>query len=302
MDDKYRAVLLRTMKDFMKFCDSAGLTWYLAFGAAIGAERHKGMIPWDDDIDVYMPRKDYEKFLKMSGKVAQIAPGLEGEYDIVSTRTSDSDYPVAFAKFMDMNTTIWEQEKYPVVFGMFVDVFPLDSVGPDLDANRRLKNKYNSTFKRYRRSIRRYRLADWLRMIAGGRFMKAAGVVKDLLWMRPRKNSLREEFNAMDAAMAESAGDMRITLATFSSVQKVCHPKALFDGYTLDDFEDFEVRLPIGDDAILRQIYGDYMQLPPKFERISSHSHFFVDLSRRMTIKEAKAEIRSGKREKYAGR
>ena len=47
MDDKYRAVLLRTMKDFMKFCDSAGLTWYLAFGAAIGAERHKGMIPWD---------------------------------------------------------------------------------------------------------------------------------------------------------------------------------------------------------------------------------------------------------------
>ena len=54
MDDKYRAVLLRTMKDFMKFCDSAGLTWYLAFGAAIGAERHKGMIPWDDDIDVYV--------------------------------------------------------------------------------------------------------------------------------------------------------------------------------------------------------------------------------------------------------
>ena len=132
--------------------------------------------------------------------------------------------------------------------------------------------------------------------------MKAAGVVKDLLWMRPRKNSLREEFNDMDAAMAESAGDMRITLATYSSVQKVCHPKALFEGYTLADFEDFEVRLPIGDDAILRQIYGDYMQLPPKFERISSHSHFFVDLSRRMTIKEAKAEIRSGKREKYAGR
>ena len=51
------------MRDFMKFCDAAGLDWYLAFGASIGAVRHKGLIPWDDDIDVYMPRPDYERLL-----------------------------------------------------------------------------------------------------------------------------------------------------------------------------------------------------------------------------------------------
>lgn len=302
MDDKYRAVLLRTMKDFIRFCDDAGLEWYLAFGAAIGAERHKGMIPWDDDIDVYMPRKDYERFLCMAGKVHDVAPDLGGEYDIISTRTSDSDYPVAFAKFMDMNTTIWEQEKYPAVFGMFIDVFPLDSVGDDMAAAGRLKDRYNATFKKYRRAIRRHSFRDWVMMILQGRLEKAMGVLKDIFWLRPRRDSFRKEFNAMDQRMASSSGDMRISLPTFSAVEKVCHPAELFSGWRMAPFENFQVRLPSGNDAILRQIYGDYMQLPPKYERISTHSHYFVDLSRRMTIPEIKAEIRSGRREKYAGR
>ena len=302
MDDKYRAVLLRTMKDFMKFCDAAGLEWYLAFGAAIGAERHKGMIPWDDDIDVYMPRKDYERFLELSGKVHEVAPGLDGEYDITCTRTSDEDWPVAFAKFMDMNTTIWEQEKYPVVFGMFIDVFPLDSVGEDMAANAELKKRYNAVFMRYRRSIRRFRFTDWVMMILHGRLRKASGVVKDLVLMRPRKKSFRKEFNDLDRSMIQSSGDMRIALATYSSVGKVCHRAEFFSGWKSVPFEDFHVRVPSGNDAVLRQIYGDYMQLPPKYERISTHSHYFVDLTRRMTIPEIKAEIRSGRREKYSGR
>ena len=62
METKQREILLRTMKDFMAFCDIAGLKWYLAYGSAIGAVRHNGFIPWDDDIDVYMPREDYERF------------------------------------------------------------------------------------------------------------------------------------------------------------------------------------------------------------------------------------------------
>ena len=111
MDDKYRAALLRTMKDFIEFCDKTGLEWYLAFGSAIGAERHNGMIPWDDDMDVYMPRKDYERFLSMAGKVNGLVPGLEGQYDIFSTRTGTEGYPVAIAKFTDMNSSIWEQER-----------------------------------------------------------------------------------------------------------------------------------------------------------------------------------------------
>ena len=75
METKQREILLRTMKDFMAICDIAGLKWYLAYGSAIGAVRHNGFIPWDDDIDVYMPREDYERFLSMKGKISEIRRG-----------------------------------------------------------------------------------------------------------------------------------------------------------------------------------------------------------------------------------
>ena len=66
METKQREILLRTMKDFMAFCDIAGLKWYLAYGSAIGAVRHHGIIPWDDDIDVIMPRPDYDRLLEIA--------------------------------------------------------------------------------------------------------------------------------------------------------------------------------------------------------------------------------------------
>ena len=260
------------------------------------------MIPWDDDMDVYMPRKDYERFLSMAGKVNELVPGLEGQYDIFSTRTGTEGYPVAIAKFTDMNSSIWEQERYPFVFGMFIDVFPLDSVGDDPETNRNLKAMYNSAFKNYRRSLRHYRFTDFLYTLFQFRFGKLAGMFKDVLWMKPRKELYLNKFNDIDKAMAASSGDTLIVLPAYSSVEKVTYPKEWFDGYRTARFEDFEVRVPADDDAVLRRNYGDYMQLPPKYERISTHGKFFVNLSERMTVKKIRAEMRSGKHDKYAGR
>ncbi len=301
MEDKYRAILLRTMKDFIRFCDAENLNWYLAFGSAIGAERHKGMIPWDDDIDVYMPRPDYERFLAMAGKVNDLVSGLEGEYEILSTRTGTENYPVAIAKFSDKNTTIWEQAKYPAVFGVFVDVFPLDSVGSDLKQNALAKNLYIRKFKNYRRSLRHYRAYDVLKALFQCRFSKFAGMLKDILIMKPRKKKFLEEFNAIDKSMIGSEGDMCMTMPSYSPTEKVCHPKSWYEGYRMLPFEDFEVRVPVNDDAVLRQIYGDYMQLPPKYERISTHGRYYMNLDRRMSIAEINEELRSGKGDKYAG-
>lgn len=300
MEDKYRAILLRTMKDFIRFCDAENLNWYLAFGSAIGAERHKGMIPWDDDIDVYMPRPDYERFLSMAGKVNDLVRGLDGKYDILSTRTGTPDYPVAIAKFSDMNTTIWEQEKYPCVFGVFVDVFPLDAVGNDMEQNARAKNLYVNAFKNYRRSLRHYEAGDVLKTLVQCRFSKFAGMLKDILVMRPRKSRFLERFNDMDRSMAGSEGDMLMTMPSYSPTEKVCHPKAWYDGYKSLPFEDFEVRVPAENDAVLRRIYGDYMQLPPKYERISTHGRYYMNLDRRLSVDEVKELLRSGKGEKYS--
>ena len=133
---------------------------------------------------------------------------------------------------------------------------------------------------------------------------------KDVLWMKPRKELYLNKFNDIDKAMAASSGDTLIVLPAYSSVEKVTYPKEWFDGYRTARFEDFEVRVPADEtfkapaeyDKFLTTLYGDYMQLPPKYERISTHGKFFVNLSERMTVKKIRAEMRSGKHDKYAGR
>ena len=114
-DLKLKAVLAA----FSEFCAREGLRWFISFGSAIGTVRHGGMIPWDDDIDVYMPREDFRKLLSL--------PDPEG-YEIVHLSRSSQPLPYTYAKFCDANSTIWEQRKYPCVIGVFIDVFPLEDM------------------------------------------------------------------------------------------------------------------------------------------------------------------------------
>lgn len=303
MESKQREVLLRTMNDFMKFCDAAGLEWYLAFGSAIGAVRHNGLIPWDDDIDVYMPRADYERFLGMKGRIAEISGGrLEGEYDLFGPRVSGEDMPFPFTKFCDMNSTIWEKKQYPVVTGVFVDVFPLDCTGSDMAENDRLKDKYHACFRRYRRSFRTHSARYCLSALSEGRLRDCFKFITDIVLYRTRKSRYKKEFCELDRSMASRTGDMRICFCAYSKSEKVCHDASLFDGVEEETFENMKVRLPIGNDRILRQIYGDYMQLPPKYEQVPGHAQYFADFSRRLTLAQAKAEIRSGRHKRYLER
>lgn len=300
MDDRHKEILLRTMRDFMKFCDAAGLDWYLAFGASIGAVRHKGLIPWDDDIDVYMPRPDYERLLTMRGRVREIAGDiLEGEYDLCGPRVSEEDMPFSITKFCDMNSTIWEQERYPSVYGVFIDIFPLDSFDGNIAAAQRFKDEYHSAFRKYRRSFRCHTFRAWGESLLEGNFHYCSGALLDLLWYRPRRKSLKARFCSMDRALAAGRGDWRITYSAFSPAEKVSFPAGCICGRTLIPFENMMVPVPSGNDEILRRIYGDYMQMPAKFERISNHGSFFMDFTRRMTITEIRSEIDNGFRDKY---
>ena len=195
METKQREILLRTMKDFMAFCDIAGLKWYLAYGSAIGAVRHNGFIPWDDDIDVYMPREDYERFLSMKGKISEISGGkLEGEYDICGARVSDSDVSFPFTKFCDMNSTIWEKKQYPVITGIFIDVFPLDKTGDDMAENDRLKDHYQACFRKYRRGFRKHSANYCFRALLEGRLKDCFKFITDNVLYRTRKHNYKKEF------------------------------------------------------------------------------------------------------------
>ncbi len=279
--EDFNEILHRTFADFMKFCEREGFRWYLAFGAAIGAVRHKGMIPWDDDIDVYMPREDYMKFIS---RKERISDGLDGTYEVLHVSTSEQDLPFSYAKFCDCNSTIWEQEKYPCTFGVFIDVFPLDETGRTVTEANVFRRRYKRRFFHYKRGFRDCSWNRWVEALKEFDFHKAGAMIYDKIWFRPRKELNLRRFLEMDRALAKERGESVITYDTLSPTEKIMHSKSLFANTSEAEFDGLKVLLPSGNAQILKQIYGDYMQLPPERERISNHYHFFVDLHRRLTV------------------
>ena len=112
---------LEILKNFISCCEKMNLTYYIAFGTLLGAIRHKGFIPWDDDVDVCMPREDYDRFIREGGKY------LPENY-FIQTMESDPKYALNFAKLRDSNTTLFEKHVIDVDInhGVFIDIFPLD--------------------------------------------------------------------------------------------------------------------------------------------------------------------------------
>ena len=104
-----------------KTCQTHGLTYYIWAGTMIGAVRHHGFIPWDDDIDIAMPREDYDRL------IAHCREWLPEPLEMICAE-DDSSYPLPFAKIQDASTTLIERKHMDYVGGIYIDVFPIDGV------------------------------------------------------------------------------------------------------------------------------------------------------------------------------
>lgn len=115
--------LLEMFKWFHGYCTDNEIRYYCLGGTMLGAVRHRGFIPWDDDIDVGLPRKDYEKLLTLAG-------GREnGAYYLESAKQGEKDFLYSYAKLHDIGTTLVENTRYKIKRGIYIDVFPLDGMG-----------------------------------------------------------------------------------------------------------------------------------------------------------------------------
>ena len=115
---RYKALLLQTLKAFDDFCKENDIHYCAAGGTMIGAVRHQGFIPWDDDIDVYMKRTDYDRFISLRNLLDN------SDYEIIDPNING--YYCAHTKFSHRYSTIWEFQGIPFVYGAFVDIFVLD--------------------------------------------------------------------------------------------------------------------------------------------------------------------------------
>lgn len=274
--EDYKRRLCGTFRHFIEICEKHGLQYYACAGTCLGAVRHKGMIPWDDDVDVCMPRRDFEKLMALGDT-------LRPDFEIVDYHTPY--YCEPFAKFCDAGTTVVETPEFPAIFGVYVDIFPMDEVGDEAVAYKlqRRKNKY---FARYRGTFRILTPGLLAGMISRFEFRSLAAALYYATIGRHRRDRYLAKYLSVESLIQTQRGDKCMYYGGFYGFRRELCDKKWFGRGKKVPFEDFTVTVPEDSDAYLTQFYGDYMVPPPVEFRGSHHSRLFVDLGRRLSREE----------------
>jgi lipopolysaccharide cholinephosphotransferase len=244
---------------FARICESHRLRYFLIGGSALGAVRHGGMIPWDDDIDVGMPRADYEKFVA-------VAPRELPENLFLQTSRSDSAYPLGFAKIRDSSTTFIESKlaHLQINHGIFIDIFPLDGCpGP------KVARLYKAAISLLNAAIfRRFHIdvGQSKKTIKGLVFDMLAGIASRIAPVAVLQAMLDRIARSRDY----DRSDLVINWFGAYGLREAV-PSGFFGAGTLVAFDGLSVTIPGRPDDFLRAIYGDYMKLPPVEKRVSHH-------------------------------
>lgn len=285
-NEKFKQKLLDVLKYVQGFLERHDLHYVGCAGTVLGAVRHHNIIPWDDDIDIYLPRKEYEKLLDLKDEANR-----EG-YDIVSLR--DKGYYLPFAKIFDKKTTLWEDKKTPFLIGVFVDVFPLDYFPFSDKEIKKIQQRAYQSSSFYGQSLYRIPTWDWwLTLLKGDK--ETTRLKLRVMWRRMFSRQLEKSFLDYQKWYSGFDGDKCVCATQW--VGKVFR-REWFDDTIDCPFGDTTIKIPRDYDSYLRLAYGDYMQLPPEDKRRSGHSHYYLNLEERLSLEEVKKRIEASKTNK----
>ncbi len=270
-----QTVILNIYKEFQRVCDKNNLKYYALFGTCIGAVRHHGFIPWDDDLDVAMPLEDYMRF-------RELAPlELNEPYAVYGTENKHWEGPCI--KVHNKNTTFLEahMENYPDRYvGVFIDIFPLCGM-----AKTRLSQKIESYF---------CDLAQTLNIRQRRSFAAEDSLIKKLFWIINLPVKLFAPYyfytDMIEAHFKKRSFDNSDRVICLGSASiKWAHKGA--NKHSMFSYEDFKSTISIpfedgtipvmcGYDRYLSTVYGDYMTPPPAEERVAKHAAEIIDLNK----------------------
>lgn len=286
-DINFKTKIKEVFKNTIDFLNRHDLEWWACGGTAIGAVRHQDMIPWDDDVDIYMPRTSYNKLLTLLNELKE-----ETGYKCLSIQ-NDFGYNHAFAKIFDPNTTIWEQKLFPYVYGVWVDIFILDKYEFGTWKFSSDQKKYAKIFQNYQVLIADYSLANIVYAFLHCHFNAFRNMLLSKLATKKYKLRKYQEFVKHDISIQTDYG---VNMVGYSEGVAAVFGMEWFSDYRTEKFGSFEIKLPVGNHQYLTHLYGDYMTPPPENKRYSGHSMVYVNLQEGLTMEEVRKRIKAGEK------
>ena len=257
---KLQRISLKLVKYFDSVCRENKLTYFLCGGCCIGAVRNKGFIPWDDDVDVFMPREDYERLKD----VWKDSPKYSIQYETQNVHTANQ-----FLTIHDNETTFIETYKKDlnINHGVKLDVLPID--GCPQGYKRRLQKLWALAYALF--IVGRAPENHGKVVYAFGKlalFLVSSNHLRDKIWRFCEKQMSRYPISTCQNVTELCSGPRYMQME---------YPAELFSRQKYVPFEDTSLPIPIGYDTYLTMAFGDYMTLPPLSERVCHHEYECLD-------------------------
>lgn len=255
-------VSLAILKQVAEICEKLELKYALVYGTLIGAIRHKGFIPWDDDLDIMMPRNDYEKLLNYFKERGNVIGNLE-----VFNPDANPNYPYMITRISDNRYHIVTENEKDYGLGAFIDIYPYDGLGKTFE-------------EAYEFGMKGDRLSSLCFCATREKYKwdPLAGFVKNVAKLPVFLISKIVGKSYFQKKLAQLAGQKDFDESQYvgcvvwlSGGKKDIFERKLFDELIKVPFEGEMFYVPKEYDKVLRHTYGDYMQLPPENERIGHH-------------------------------
>lgn len=260
---KINAIYLDLIREFGRLCEKAGIRWWMFFGNLIGAVRHKGFIPWDDDIDLVVPRADFERLAAMTNEEF----GVTEPY-FLQNPVTDPNYVETLLRFRRSDTTYivpwnWretraQEEGCPYNMGMCLAVFPMDNVP-----------KNRSLFRLQTSAVGAITSMMYRAYAPGGEHPVRRLVGRCFAAVLGRTGYSR--FASLPYRLVRKNRSGKVQVYATRLPEDTLYDEADFAGTLMVPFEDMMAPIPIGYDHILRTSYGEYMEFPPEEKRRPTH-------------------------------
>ena len=255
---KKQKILLEMLRFFHRGCEENGLTSYALGGTLLGAARHSGFIPWDDDVDVGMPRSEYDR-------LRELAPSLPGEkYRFEFPDSPDPRFCYPFAKMYDTGTTLIENVRPRLVRGIYIDIFPLDGL---CDTDEEKESAYRPVdHLKTMLDLKRIRLRK-------SRSLKNNLALIAARMLPPYYHGAKRIALKIDSLCRKNAFESKKYVGNLVGAWRARElvPREYFGKPVPLDFENIKINCPADTDGYLTAIYGDWRTPPPPEKQITHH-------------------------------